>query len=126
MASKNDKLVAIKLGAYTADTDETLKRDAYGFREGMSREDALKSAKGWWKLNASRAIACEYLVALAGPDNKVVAVGRIRGVLKGDTRGARCAFIADLVQDSPWYGLSVNRVKSQNPVSYIAVDSIGD
>ena len=58
----------------------------------------------WWKLEPGRAVRCDLGIVL-NPDNVVVYVAKIRGVLKRDDI-MRMGFIGDDAGDEyePWYG----------------------
>lgn len=72
----------------------------------------------WWKLEPGRAVRCDTAIVL-NPDNVVVCVAEIRGVVKRRDI-MRMGFLGRVAGDGyePWYGRVIDRNGSKNPIAY--------
>ena len=87
-------------------------------KDKSTREEVWHRSCCWWKLEPGRAVRCDLGIVL-NPDNVVVYVAKIRGVLKRDDI-MRMGFIGDDAGDEyePWYGKILERNDSKNPIAY--------
>ncbi|MCI1983208.1 MAG: protein-(glutamine-N5) methyltransferase [Bifidobacteriaceae bacterium] len=106
--------MTIKLGPKVLDHDETIPREFYGWDPDCTEEDSWRSGQGWWKIRAGRAIECDLAVVM-NADCMIVAVARIKGLWKGDSRHL---LEGDLLKGHKWLGKHVKRNNSQNPIAY--------
>ena len=118
--------IILQLGNYTPnpetipDSDATNPRirQGYGWKPGMSEEEAWLSTQGWWPLSVSRAIDAHYAIGV-NLDRIIVAVARVDGLIKGD---GRHWILGKVNPDDPhraWVGKRIRKNHSRNPVSYI-------
>lgn len=108
------EIMTIKLGPTVLDHDDSIPRERYGWDSSFTEADAWLSGRGWWKIRPGRAIECYFAVVL-NADNIVVAVARITGLRKGETR---LLLDGDLLLHHEWVGKHVKRNNSQNPIAY--------
>lgn len=108
------EVMTIKLGPKVLDHDESIPREYYGWDPSFTEADAWLSGRGWWKIRPGRAIECDLAVVL-NAECKIVAVARITGLRKGETR---LLLDGDLLQGHKWVGKHVKRNDSKNPIAY--------
>lgn len=72
----------------------------------------------WWKLEPGRAVRYDTTIVL-NPDNVVVCVAEIRGVVKRRDI-VHMGFLGRVAGDEyePWYGRVLDRNGSKNPIAY--------
>ncbi|MCO6557923.1 MAG: protein-(glutamine-N5) methyltransferase [Bifidobacterium sp.] len=93
-------------------------REFIGWQEGMSPEEVWQAGNSWWKLEPGRAVRCDLAVIL-NPENVVVCVAKIRGLIKRDDM--RMGFIGEPVERKydVWLGKTLKRNDSKNPIAYL-------
>lgn len=98
-----------KVLARVNDADTTLTFDQW-----------LDRGRRWWKARAARVIECDLLFVL-NAENKVMAVGRIEGVMKDlDSGSGRISIEVRAEEDNEWLGKTIERYTSRNPVVYVS------
>lgn len=82
------------------------------------REEVWHRSNSWWKLEPGRAVRCDLGIVL-NPDNVVVAVVEVQGILKRKDI-MRMGFIGELAgpEYDSWYGKTLERNDSKNPIAY--------
>ncbi|RGW09959.1 protein-(glutamine-N5) methyltransferase [Bifidobacterium pseudolongum] len=90
---------------------------AIGWEPDMSEEEIWACSAGWWKLEPGRAVRCDIGIVL-NPDNIVVCVAKIKGIVKRDDM--RMRFLGELAGEyyHPWIGKTLERNDSKNPIAY--------
>jgi len=86
----------------------------------LTQADWMERGRQWWRARPARVIDAERLV-IVDADEKIVAVGRIRGVEKGLDGSGRLAILVNLEQDSELVGQTLRTNDSRNPVNYVDV-----
>ncbi|WEV64626.1 protein-(glutamine-N5) methyltransferase [Bifidobacterium sp. ESL0732] len=115
------EIITMKLGPRKPVRHEELPEGGYrefiGWQEGMSPEEVWHAGNSWWKLEPGRAVRCDLAVIL-NPDNVVVCVAKIRGLIKREDM--RMGFIGEPVerQYDAWLGKTLKRNDSKNPIAY--------
>lgn len=123
------EIVTIKIGPHRdlgfeeEDVHGTL-RHVVGWEDGWDPMD--ESVRGevwdrsscWWKLEPGRAVRYDTVIVL-NPDNVVVCVAEIRGVVKRRDI-MHMGFLGRVAGDEyePWYGRVLDCNDSKNPIAY--------
>ena len=84
-----------------------------------SHHDWMERGRQWWRARPSRVIDARFLL-IVDIDDKIVAVGRIRGVEKDiDGESGRLAILVNEEPGNELIGKTLRTNDSRNPVNYI-------